>query len=199
MLTYMETHNHKQIGTRLGEPYTAGMGQKRANQGLNFVGFTEWLEHSLSQGQGWGGGGESISVSPISLWLATELQLYLNTCTQKWRGDTRMRHSTTTDYGDKWGALHSFPTHTISPRKRRSKLRQWAVTRRRHTHTPPTFYHLLYKICPVRRFRKEGQRARKGDDDSWAKNWSSIFSRVYFMIFSKSIMFFDLTENVKDG
>lgn len=115
------SHNHKQIGTRLGEPYTAGLGQKRATQGLSFVGFTEWLEHSLSQGQGWGGGGESISVGPISLWLATELQLYLNTHTQKWREDTRMRHSTTTDYGEKWGAPHSFPTHTVSPQSPHGK------------------------------------------------------------------------------
>lgn len=88
------------------------------------------------------------------------------------------------------------PTHsgtaTPTPWETRSTLGQRAATphpthTRAHKYTctqgPPAPYHLLYRIRPV----DLKTRGRTGDDNGWAKSWSSIFSGAYFMNVSKSI------------
>lgn len=91
---------------------------------------------------------------------------------------SKQRHSKMRHEGESgippsgWGGGHLVPIlytqqSRSHPMEKGSKLQQGAPSL---THRPPTSPHLLYRWVLSRDLERK-DRGRKGDSDSWAKNW----------------------------
>lgn len=141
------------------------------------------------------------SGTPTGRGLAAELELYLNTCVQ----NEGKPPSTVKGEGD----TSSHPPHTspatTSPWKRSSNSsKEPQCDARIRTDIPPpggppTSTHFCTEFI-LSVDLKGKDREGEGDDDSWAKTCSSIFSRAYRRVnFRESTTHSDLTDNAKDG